>query len=740
MSYYLFKITGVVQGVGFRPFIYREAVANNVYGYVKNTSEGVEILANNKEKISKILENLPPLAMVSSIKIEKVRTPIRTFDDFEIKFSEKSTKIKNAKIPADTTICDDCVSELLDGNNNRRYKYFFISCTNCGPRYSLSKSLPFDRETTSLKDFKLCEECQEEYENPIDRRFHAQTIACPKCGPKLSFYEKGKQIETNPLDKTIDLIKKGEIVSVKGIGGFSLFSLADRQTTEKLRKTLKRPYKPFAIMVRNLEMAKKFVEISDKEAEVLEGKERPIVLCKKKSEKFSHLSKNNRLGIILPYTALHHLFFEEIDQPMIITSANMPNMPIPTTKEEQSWQYILDYNREITNFSDDSIVKVIAGNPLLIRRSRGLVPNEISLPSNYQNHKEDILAVGGEMKNTFCINKENSLLLSPHLGNTAKLENFNNFKVTLNKFIATSNAKPKIILSDSHLEFNTSLWAKKYAKEQNIKHIEVQHHLAHGASVALEHNVTNTFSIVGDGLGWGSDECIWGGEVFFNQKRIGHLEYQKLVGGDIANKEPVRFLVGILEKFMNKKEIYEILSNFKSSDLNIFHTLAKENFNCIKTSSCGRILDGASILLGLGKENYYEGYLAEMLESGSCLDEKYLFLEPIIKKQNDKYILKTTELFEFLVKNLDKISKDKLASFVQLYLAKGFLEIIDKYKLTINSKKDLPITWSGGCAYNKTMTTYLLSKGVKINKNIPAGDGGISVGQVAYKSLPIMRS
>ncbi len=767
MTYFLFKITGIVQGVGFRPFIYREAQKRGLVGYVQNTGQGVEILCNDKNIMLEILEELPPLAKIANVKVEKLSTTSsnshsleeRFLDDFRILFSETNSENKKAKIPTDTSICDDCVKELLN-KKNRRHKYFFISCTNCGPRYSISKKLPFDRENTSLKSFQLCSDCEQEYKNPADRRFHAQTIACEQCGPKLEFYENGKKLKTDPLSRIIDLIKKGEIVSIKGIGGFSLFSLANKNTGEKLRKLLNRPHKPFAIMVKDLEMAQKFVEISKKEAEILAGKERPIVLCRKKSfchsefssesdnpkilkhppgdsllceshnspqvqDDHSSLSPNNRIGVMLPYTALHHLFFEGINEPLIVTSANMPGLPIPTKKEEQNWPYILDYNREITNFSDDSIIKVIEDHPLIIRRSRGFVPNEISIPINYQNFAEEIIAVGGEMKNTFCIKKGNSLKLSPHIGNTFTLENLDNFKKTLNK----STSTPQTILSDQNKTFNTSLFAKNYAIEKDIEHKEHQHHLAHIFSVAMEHDLDNFIGIAADGTGIGNDANVWGGEVFHNDKRIGHLEYQSLVRGDISNKEPVRFLIGILSKFLDKKEINKILEKLTSSEINIYQTQSKEKN--IQTSSCGRIIDAAAILLGFGEKNHYEGYLAEMLELNTihplnppCEGD---FIEPVIKKQNDQYILKTTELFQFLVENLDKIPRKELATFVQLYLAKGF------YLLAMKGNDDnLPIVFSGGCTYNEIITSYLLSKGIKVNKNIPPGDGGISAGQIGY--------
>jgi len=777
-KFFLFKISGVVQGVGFRPFFYREARKKELKGYIKNTGVGVEVLADNKEVVLAILKNLPPLAKIEKLEILEKNSEIFVesgleFQDFKILFSENKKSEEGAQIPADTSICEDCVEELLNPKN-RRYQYFFISCTNCGPRYSIAERIPFDRENTSLKDFILCKNCEKEYKDPENRRFHAQTTACSDCGPKLEFYKDGEIQKVDPLLETIDLLKKNEILSIKGIGGFFLTCMATEKNIQKLRKTLNRPRKPLAIMVKNLEMAGRFCEISEKEKEVLLSKERAIVLLKKSPlikglDGSDFLSRNNRIGIMLPYTGIHHMLFEKINQPLIITSANMPGIPIPTKREAQNWKYILDYNREITNFSDDSIIKVIEENPLLIRRSRGFVPNTIKIPENFCNFKKDILAVGTEMKNTFCLKKGNQIIFSPHIGNTGNLENFENFKKTLEKFLKLTKAQPKIILCDKNPSFQISDFAKKYAQEKGLKLVEAQHHISHVFSVALEHNLENFIGISADGTGWGEDEKVWGGEVFrvnfqnkvrdlqkiepikpglrSNIQRIGHLEYQKLVGGDIANKQPVRFLVGILEKFMDIEAIENILCRdtprrvrFKKENIKVFQKQAQQNFNCIETSSCGRILDAVSILLGFGEENFYEGYLAEMLESGTStyLQSPPLnphrqgdlkdFLEPIIEKQNGQYILKTTELFKFLIENLEKIPKEDLAQFSMLYLAKGLYEIARRGKALSN----IPVVFSGGCAHSSIMTKYFLSKGIKINQNIPAGDGGISAGQIGY--------
>ncbi len=706
-------------------------------GYVKNTGIGVEIVANDKNKIAKILENLPPLAKIDQIKIQEIKD--EKFKDFVIQNSSRTDaqfgRLHNTKtnfsIPPDITTCDKCQKELFD-RDDRRFQYFFTSCTDCGPRFSITEQFPFDRENTTLEKFPMCPDCEKEYKNPEDRRFHAQTIACEKCGPVLSLYCKDtpRRVSTgkNAIKKTIDLLKSGEIIAIKSIGGFSLICLADEKTVTKLRSLTHRKNKPFALMAKDINMIKNIVHISKKEQEILESRERPIVLLHRKDAqigRLNHISENSFLGFCLPYTPLHHLIFEHLDEPIIFTSSNLPGIPITTKKEQQFVPHVLDYDRKIANFSDDSIVKVIADHPLLIRRSRGFVPTEIQVPKNYQIFEDDILAVGGEMKNTFCLKKGNSLLLSQHLGNTAGLENFENFRITLDKFLKFTGAKPKVILCDKNPSFNTHQFAHDFAKKNKIQCVEIQHHVAHVFSTALEHNLTNFIGIAADGTGWGEGNKVWGGEVFHNDQRIGKLEDQTLMGGDIANKEPVRMLIGILSKFLDEKEIINLLPNFNEKLIKNCIKQKKENFNCIESSSCGRILDCISILLGLADKNDYEGRCAQMLEIKNDLPKfKIKNLKLKIKGKDNLNILETTPLFQFLIEKLDKIPKEELAHLAQLYLAEGLLKI--------TQDQNLPIVWSGGCAYNSIITSFLISKNVLFNKNIPSGDGGISAGQIAY--------
>ncbi|MCA9496292.1 MAG: carbamoyltransferase HypF [Nanoarchaeota archaeon] len=775
-----FVVRGIVQGVGFRPYIYNKSNEYFLKGYVQNIGDGVRIVCDDKEKMLSILDNVPVLAIIEEVEIYdydeiefgKGKIENEVFDNFVIKESvseivgggDESLGILKggnniaktySPIPADLNLCDDCLRELFE-KGNRREKYFFISCTNCGPRFSIVKSGPYDRSRTSLDEFEICDACRVEYENPKDRRYHAQTIACPNCGPELSLYNNGRLIICeNIFLKVLQLIEDGEVVAIKGVGGFHLICSMDDFSVIKLKKITGRKHKPFALMAKDISMIKKYAFVSPLEKKKLMSKERPIVLLEKLNRlDYMEVSELSSLGFMLPYSPIHYLLFENIDFPLIFTSSNLPGMPISLSKEEQIVDWVLDYNRKIVNSVDDSIVKVIGNESLLIRRSRGFALNEFKIPSNYLNFNEDFLSVGAELKNTFCIKKNNKLIVSAHMGNILNLESFDNYKKNIALLSDFTLSNFKMLVLDENESFNSSVFAREYGEENSLDLVKVQHHVAHGFSVAFENNFKDFFAIVCDGVGLGSDGKIWGGEVFFNDIRIGKLEDQLMLGGDVSSKDPFRFLIGILSKFMSLEEIRILCSNFdcvpERKDIDIFFKQIEGKFNCIESSSCGRILDAMSVLLGFSGKNFYEGRGAMLLESNS--DESFDFLEnmyfePIIEKNSEGlFVLLTTPLFKFAVNVLMEeeigVSLGNLASFVQNYIAKGMYEIVQMYKLEmINFEYDyevqekidnLPVVFSGGCAYNKFMSSYLINKNVFLNKLVPCGDGGISLGQAAW--------
>ncbi len=718
---YRFFIKGVVQGVGFRPYIYNACVKEGIKGYVQNTGNGVVAVVSDKEKFIEILMNKPPLARIDSWEAkEEENYKEEDFKGFSIIKSEGKGF---AEVPPDLYLCEDCLRELKDPKN-RRKGYFFITCTNCGPRFSIAEESPYDRKTTSMKDFEMCPTCKAEYENPTDRRYHAQTIACQECGPKIRLYSNGQ--ETGSIEEAAELLKKGETVAIKGVGGFHL--ACKLNSAKRLRQMTRREHKPYAIMVKDIKMAKQYAEITEKEKELLESIERPITLLKKKKEKKEELrlvSELDTIGVMLPYTALHYLLFEHLDEPLVMTSSNMPDYPITTEKEQQFTTHILDHDRRITNHVDDSVVKVIGGKKLFLRRSRGYVPRSIELDLD-DNIKEDIIALGAEMNSTFCIVKDGKAILSQYQGNTANYDSFENYKKSIKKMLKMTNCKPKAVICDMHPEYNTSLYAQELAEEYGAKVVRVQHHLAHAYSVAAEHKIKDFTAIVADGLGYGPDGTIWGGEIFINGERAAHLEEQPQIGGDAATRSPARMLMGILSKILTKKELRRrMLEHYDGEMVTVLERQLETGFNVPKTTSCGRILDAAAVFLGLCDRRTYDGRPAMLLEANS--GESYE-IEPVIYDNT----LMTTPLFRWLILNEDK-DKKRLAATVQEYLAKGMYKLAKEYG---NGK---PVLLSGGCAYSHILTSYMLSKGVLINEKVPAGDGGISFGQAVYYAQVIAK-
>jgi len=718
---YKIFIQGIVQGVGFRPYIYRKAKENNLLGSVKNIGNGVEIIINDKDFLEK-LNDLPPLAKITDYEIKKI-TSKKSYSDFLIL---KSTYSKGeTELPPDIFMCKDCLRELRD-KNNRRYDYYFITCTNCGPRFSMIKDYPYDRPLTSMKEFEMCPECKKEYTDPMNRRYHAQTIACKKCGPKLKLLKDKKDISKNSdketIKKTVDLIKKGEIISIKGVGGFHICSLCNDRIVKKVRKLLNRPNKPFAIMVKDIEMANKIAISSLKEKKLLSSPQRPIVVLKKKKiDDFKEISELDSIGVMFPYTALHYLMFDFIDKALLMTSCNIPGEPVSTT--EKIGKYFLTHEREIVNRCDDSVLKVINDKTFYLRRSRGYTPIPVKLPINCK----DTIAVGAELNNMICTAKKDKCYLSQYIGNTSKYETFEFLKDSVNKFIKLTRLKPKIVACDLHPRYNSTIFAKELAEKYDAKLVQLQHHKAHIASVAAEHNLTNYVGIGSDGLGYGDDGKIWGAEVFKVEKsnnfiRIGHLEEQSQLGGDTATIYPKKMLFGILSKFLTDEEIIK-MKLFNKKDSDIYLKILKNSSNMPYTSSAGRILDSVAVFLGLCEKRTYEGRPAMLLES---IATKPFKLEPVFKKENGKKILMTTPLFEYLLNNKSK-DKKRLAATSQMYLAKGLFEIASEY--------NNPIVFSGGVAYNRMISEFMMENDVLFNKEIPCGDGEICYGQAYLANI-----
>jgi hydrogenase maturation protein HypF len=719
---YKIFVQGIVQGVGFRPYIYRKAKENGLVGSVKNTGNGVEIIINDKDFIEK-LTNLPPLAKITDYTIKEMKSK-KTYSDFIIlksTYSEGETEL-----PADIFMCDDCLKELKD-KKNRRHNYYFITCTNCGPRFSMIEDYPYDRPLTSMNEFKMCSKCEAEYTNPLDRRYHAQTVACKDCGPKLKLLCGKEDIsgssDVETIKKAVDIIQSKESIAIKGVGGFHICSLCDDDSVERVRNILNRPYKPFAVMVKDIDMVETVACVSAKEKELLCSPQRPIVAIEKKQkDDFKSVSELDSIGIILPYTALHFLMFDFINVPLLMTSCNIPGEPVSIT--EKIGKYFLTHERKIVNRCDDSVLKVIEDKTFFLRRSRGYAPIPVRLPTDCL----DTVAVGAELNNVICTVKKNKCYLSQYVGDTSKYETFNFLKDTVYNSIKLTRLKPEIVVCDLHPTYNSTVFAKELAEKYNAKLIQIQHHKVHVASVAAEHTLTDYVGIAVDGLGYGDDGNIWGGEVFDVEKgnefrRIGHLEEQPQLGGDSATLYPKKMLFGILSKLLDENELIK-LGLFDEQESRLYLKVLENNFNVPITTSSGRILDAVSALLGFCDRRTYDGRPAMILESVAT--KPYDF-EPVISNKNGKSVLVTTSLFEFLLNSINK-DKGRLAATAQMYLAKGFFEMAKQ-----KAGNEAPIVLSGGVAYNRMISEFMMKNDVIVNKDIPCGDGGICYGQ-AYLS------
>lgn len=712
---YEFFVRGVVQGVGFRPFVYTACKAAQLVGYVQNVGEGVIIVVNDKDELIRILSQKPSLARLDFIGYKEIKG---SYSDFSIKESAGSSGF--SEVPPDLFLCSDCLKELR-AKDDWRHNYWFISCTNCGPRFSMITGTPYDRPFTSMKHFPMCRKCSIEYSTVTDRRYHAQTIACPDCGPKLEFINKNGE-SLGGIEEAAEMITSGEIVAVKGVGGFHL--VCSFESVGALRDVVGRVDKPFAVMVKDERMLKNLVKTSDIELELLRSSIRPIVVLRKKHvESYLDISELDSLGVMFPYTALHYLLFDHIDQPLIFTSSNKPGEPISTTVEEQFVDHILNHTREIVHPLDDSIVKVINGHPVWLRRSRGMVPKSIPIDS-----KKSILALGAEMNSTFCLTKNGRALVSQYFGNLSSIDVQDRFLEELESWKTLFDIHPELIVCDEHPTYDSTSIAHKLKVELGVPLKKVQHHRAHIEAVAAEHGLTDYVGIAMDGLGYGLENCLWGGEVFDGEKRIGHLQAQLQLGGDMATKKPSMMLCSILLSFMDPEDIVPIMrGKLTRLECDVLHKEYEARSNALWTTSVGRVLDAAAVLLTDVHERTYDGRPAMILESLAGDAEPYQ-LKPLIEQTHEHKVLNTTNLFQYIINHLDQ-DKARLAATVHRYIAEGLFLIASG----VNGKA---IVFGGGVVANRHITSYLLDKGVKIPKELPAGDGGISFGQVvAYSRM-----
>ncbi|MEM2879646.1 MAG: carbamoyltransferase HypF [Candidatus Bathyarchaeia archaeon] len=748
------RVTGIIQGVGFRPFIYRIALKNDLKGYVRNMGDaGVEILLEGEENaINNFLRDLknekPPLAQIHEILTTTLEGE-HEYTDFRIVRSSEETELSGSVIPPDVAICNECLKELRD-ERNPRYDYFFITCTDCGPRFTVIERLPYDRENTTMRDFPMCSFCQSEYADPSNRRFHAQTVACPKCGPRAYLTANtGEELSCNdPIREAGRLISEGFIVAVKGYGGFHVAaSTLKDEPLIRLRRAKHRRQKPFAIMARSLEAVKSFAEVTPKEAELLTSYTRPIVLLKKSAGYYlSELVAPglHNVGVMLPYTGLHYMLFDSVSDPaFVMTSANPPNQPIVKDDDEALKtlggivDYFLFHNRRIAHRCDDSVMRVHDEKQVFIRRSRGYAPAPVMLR---EKASKCVLALGGELNNTACILNSNKAFISQHVGDVENVETREFLRNATEHLAHLTNSKVEVVACDLHPKFTTTKLAQELATKNGWQLIQVQHHFAHVAALMAEHGVDEIVGVCCDGYGYGINGEAWGGEIIFASrrsseiKRVAHLEEQPMVGGDLATRYPLRMAAGILHKRLNVEDWLMQNKRFfphgESEVCLILQQLGKER-SIIKTTSCGRVLDAAAAVLGLCYERTYEGEPAMKLESAAISGKDVLQLKPITEGD----VLETTDMLLEIFEKRDKCALADLAFSAHAYLAKGLAELAVEKALEKGVKT---VGFSGGVACNELFTKLMRetveAAGLRflVHEAVPPGDGGLSFGQAVY--------
>ena len=743
----MIKITGTVQGVGFRPFIYRMAKELDIKGWVSNTPQGIIIEAESQaENIDIFLERLqsdkPAISNILSLET----TPIsrKNFDAFLIKPSENSGD-KAALMLPDIATCPDCRREIIDPAN-RRYHYPFTNCTNCGPRYSIIESLPYDRANTTMKFFEMCDKCRAEYEDPVNRRFHAQPNACSDCGPHIELRDNNGQIMASlyeAIEKAAEMIKAGKILALKGFGGFQL--LVDARNIEavgELRRRKARDEKPFAVMYPSIEEISANCELSDLERKTITSYESPIVIVRKKpSCKLAEnvAPGNPNLGVMIPYTPLHHLLMAELGFPVVATSGNLSDEPICVDNGEalealrDIADFFLVHDRPIARHVDDSVVRVMAGKVAILRRARGFAP----LPIEISKELGPTLAVGGHLKDSVAIVSNNRAFISQHIGDLETAKAYEAFKHTIDSLSGVYEHAPQTVICDKHPDYISS----KYAETLGCEIIKVQHHLAHVLSCMVENNrQPPVLGVSWDGIGYGDDGTIWGGEFIKVERgsyeRVAHLRYFSLPGGDKAVKEPRRAAIGLLYELFGDKlfamDDVPSLEAFGNDELKIVRQQLRASLNSPRTSSAGRLFDTVASLLGLKQVLNFEGQAAMELEFLAEKDNTTECYKYKILKDNKPYVIDWAPMIRSI---LDDIRRGKPSARIARMFHNTLVDMITKITDVFGFKQ---VAMSGGCFQNK----YLLEKSIEsLNKSgykpywqskVPPNDGGICLGQVGY--------
>ncbi|WP_044933796.1 carbamoyltransferase HypF [Pseudacidobacterium ailaaui] len=738
-------VSGIVQGVGFRPHVYRVAHRYGLSGYVRNTASGAAIEVQGPDAaLGQFLEDLkseaPPLARIAALSVEEV--PCQPDATFEI-LRSASGEPTDALIAPDIATCSDCLHELLDPAD-RRYGYPFINCTNCGPRFTILRRIPYDRSNTSMASFPMCRACEQEYGDPLSRRFHAQPNSCWECGPRLTLLDReGDLVIGDPVGQLIEFLRAGSVVAVKGLGGFHLSVDATNPTAvEELRRRKRRFEKPFAVMVADTRQAEEFCFVGEQEREILESPEHPIVILRARQGSRLPVAiapGNPHLGIFLPYTPVQHLLFSGGNfTALVMTSANLSEEPLCIDNDEAVERlrgiadFFLVHNRDILLRCDDSVVRTAAGSMQILRRSRGFVP----VPLILERECSSVLAVGGELKNSICLIKGKRAFLGQHIGDLENLAAYKFFEESITHLEGILGLEPTVIAHDLHPGYLSTQWA---LGQKDVPTVAVQHHHAHAASCMAENHLSApVIAVVLDGTGYGSDGAAWGGEVmiadFGGFRRVAHLEYTAMPGGVQAIREPWRMAVAYLSH-AGEGCLAEGLRHLKaipSSQVEIVRHMAEQRVRSPLTSSCGRLFDAVAALIGLRTTVSFEAQAAIELEfcwkDGTGDDEYHL---PV--KRGECLEIETGPLFEQIVDDLKRnISPEVISRRFHQGLVSSLANLVQAISQESGIKT---VCLSGGCFLNEHLANGLVrslkSNGflVYTQSQVPCGDGGLSLGQ-----------
>jgi len=740
-------VSGIVQGVGFRPFVFRLAKNRRLTGTIRNTPAGVTIeVQGTSQAVDQFVACLPleapPLARITSIAALEVPTK----DEAEFRIVSSEAGEARTLISPDIATCSDCLHELFDPAD-RRYRYPFINCTNCGPRFTIVRDLPYDRARTSMAVFPMCARCGAEYGDPLNRRFHAQPNACPDCGPHVELWDRsGNNVsDGDPVGNAVEALRGGQVIAVKGLGGFHLaVDALNSAAVKMLRERKRRIEKPFAIMVPDVETSGRLCEVNDAARQVLESVQRPIVLLPRNRScgvSDDVAPRNRDLGIFLPYTPLHYLLLEQGKfTALVMTSGNLREEPIAIDNQEAVRRlrnladFFLVHNRDILLRCDDSVVRPRNKGIRHLRRSRGFVP----VPVFLKDEQPPILAVGGELKNTVCLTKGKHAFLSQHIGDLENAESFKFFAEAIDHLRNILEIEPETVAYDLHPDYFSTKWA---LQQEGVRLVGVQHHHAHIASCMAENHLEGqVIGIALDGTGYGSDGKIWGGEVLLagyeGFERRAHLEYVPLPGGAAAIREPWRMAVSYLAHHFGR-EFLEFpipfvrqLDNLKTETL---LRMMAQNLNSPLTSSCGRLFDAIAALIGIRQRVNYEAQAAielEMAMDASSGDRGYPLT---ITAQGDAWIIRTGSMFEAL---LDDLKKDASVATVSRRFHNGLIQVFAEIAEGMRDRTGLNRVCLSGGTFNNAylcdgLESRLSSSGFEVftQNEVPAGDGGLSLGQ-----------